>query len=88
MSGDFYNRAQRVEGLAMAIHDMAGRADAPSRTQHVVERIAALDRTLADDLLTLCARRALSDPDWREASELVEMAMQRLDDVGVEAAAS
>jgi hypothetical protein len=87
MNGDFYNRAARVEGLALAIHDMADRADAPSRTQHVIDGIAALDRTLADDVLTLCAQRALSDPDWFEASKLVETAIEQLDETHVGAAA-
>jgi hypothetical protein len=66
---------------------MAGRVDAESRTQHVVDGVAALDRTLVDDLLTLCDGRAPSDAGWREASRLVELAIEQLDGLSVGAAA-
>jgi hypothetical protein len=87
MNGDFYNRAARVEGLALAIHEMAGRPEAAGRVRHVVEGIVGVDRSLAEDLLQLCTGRALSDPDWSEASRLVELAIEQLDKARVSAAA-
>jgi hypothetical protein len=50
----------------------------------VIDGIAALDRSLADDVLALCARRALTDSGWFEASRLVEIAIERLDDASVD----